>query len=104
MVGLLTRDGGDVTITFEADANNDGTSGVVFGFIPPGQAAGFIIAPAAGDGRLLRIPAGAMVLRIDVDVPAGGRGKLTVKQGSSTWDTPTIDDQNEHVPWRFHIA
>ena len=97
-MGFLSKDS-RVTIIFEADQHNNGSTGILAGFtpvtidpildfVPPGLT-GTIDIPTLGEARRLKI---------EVDTPEPiGRGTLTVLENDAIKTTRMIPDDTDWV-------
>jgi hypothetical protein len=102
--GVLTI-GSTIEITFSADAQNEGSTALSSLLIPTAGAPAptpllLIVGPAGKTKKQEKIPAAVQALRIDVDLPDGGEGTLTVSDGVDTWSEELTDDDT----WIFSVT
>ena len=101
-MGEISKDS-HVTITFEADVTNGGSTGVIMGVIPVtiDPIIEFIAPGAVGK---IEIPTlnGARLLKIEVDTPEPlGRGALTVLENNVIKKSRLVPDDTD---WVFRIV
>lgn len=96
------KSGKSVEVTFTADGGNGGSSAVVVGHVPTGGSTPtiWLVPEGTSQSRTITVKK-AKLLRIDVDVPNGGKGALVVKQGDRTWSKPPV---SKDAIWTFEIA
>ena len=99
--GVLTI-GSTIDISFSADMN-EGSTALSSLLIPTAGAPAptpllLIVGPGDKTTKQEKIPAAVQALRIDVDLPDGGTGTLTVSDGEDTWSEELIRGRHLDLP------
>ena len=96
--------GTQLQVSFSCAQTNNGTTAIVYMFMSdsnkpmPAPQMQFI-APGATLAKDFNVPKEAAACRITIDPPDGGKGTLTVKQGTQDWSNTLTGDDS----WFFDV-
>lgn len=104
----IISEGGSVTVTFEADHSNNGSTGVFFGYVPKGESTGrdTVFKPVAPGGShtvesTVPLASDVWSLKIRIDVPDDeGSGRLIVTEDGEERDNSAI---RKDVTWTYSV-